>query len=72
MGANQAADQVRVFQDRVRWEGQLEAPSWRPGVVRYWRSMASQALNAATDAVSPGPVHLNVALREPLAGRWCG
>ena len=72
VGANQAADQVRVFQDRVRWEGQLEAPSWRPGVVRYWRSTASQALNAATDAVSPGPVHLNVALREPLLGGAAG
>jgi 2-succinyl-5-enolpyruvyl-6-hydroxy-3-cyclohexene-1-carboxylate synthase len=68
VGANQAADQARAFGRAVRWDAHLEAPAWRPGVVRYWRSTASQAVNAATDAVSPGPVHLNLPLREPLLG----
>ena len=66
VGANQTIDQAGIFGSRVRLAVALEAPAWRPGVARYWRSAVCQAINAATDAVAPGPVHLNVALREPL------
>ncbi|MDQ1245756.1 MAG: 2-succinyl-5-enolpyruvyl-6-hydroxy-3-cyclohexene-carboxylate synthase [Actinomycetota bacterium] len=68
VGANQTIDQTGVFGSRVRMAVGLEAPQWRDGVARYWRSAVCQAINAATDAVAPGPVHLNVALREPLLG----
>ncbi|MCB0915095.1 MAG: 2-succinyl-5-enolpyruvyl-6-hydroxy-3-cyclohexene-1-carboxylic-acid synthase [Actinobacteria bacterium] len=66
VGANQTIAQSGIFGSMVRLATNLEAPAWRSGVARYWRSAVSQALNAATDAVAPGPVHLNVALREPL------
>ncbi len=38
----------------------------QPGAVRYWRSTVARVVAAATDAVRPGPVHLNVAFAEPL------
>ncbi len=66
VGANQTIDQVGIFGSRVRRVGNIEAPAWRDGAVPYWRSTVSQAINAATDVVAPGPVHINVALREPL------
>lgn len=68
VAANQTIDQLGIFGPRVRRTTALEAPHWYSGAVRYWRSATSQILNAATDVVDPGPVHLNVALRAPLLG----
>lgn len=68
VGANQTIDQLGIFGSRVRRSTALEAPHWHEGAVRYWRSATSQILNAATDVIDPGPVHLNVALRAPLLG----
>jgi 2-succinyl-5-enolpyruvyl-6-hydroxy-3-cyclohexene-1-carboxylate synthase len=39
----------------------------QPGSVRYWRSTVARVVACATDAVLPGPVHLNVPFAEPLA-----
>ncbi len=66
VGANQTIEQVGLFGTRVRASVALEPPAWRTGVARYWRSAISQAVNTATDTIAPGPVHVNVALREPL------
>lgn len=66
VGANQTIDQPGFFGGRVRAAADLEAPSSRPGVGRYWRSTVCQLLAAAGDAVAPGPVHLNLPLRAPL------
>lgn len=66
VGANQTIEQHGIFGARVRQAVTLEAPAWRHGVARYWRSVVSSAVNAATDTIAPGPVHLNVALRAPL------
>lgn len=68
VAANQTIDQVGIFGSRVRRTTALEAPHWHEGAVRYWRSATSQIVNAATDLIAPGPVHLNVALRAPLLG----
>jgi 2-succinyl-5-enolpyruvyl-6-hydroxy-3-cyclohexene-1-carboxylate synthase len=65
-GANQTIDQVRIFDPVVRWSADLEAPSRGHGQVRYWRSTVSRACAIASHPFQRGPVHLNVAFREPL------
>lgn len=64
-GANQTVEQVGLYGGAVRLAADLGVPERRPGQVAYWRGLVSRALAAAT-AGRPGPVHLNVGLREPL------
>jgi 2-succinyl-5-enolpyruvyl-6-hydroxy-3-cyclohexene-1-carboxylate synthase len=68
VGANQTADQVNVFGRAVRLFHEIAAPDTRPGQVAYWRSTISRACIAARGAVDgdPGPVHVDVAFRNPL------
>jgi 2-succinyl-5-enolpyruvyl-6-hydroxy-3-cyclohexene-1-carboxylate synthase len=66
IGANQTMDQAGIFGGRVRWSCSI--PAAEPGVDSngYWRSTISQAVaRAAGHGARPGPVHLNVAFREP-------
>jgi 2-succinyl-5-enolpyruvyl-6-hydroxy-3-cyclohexene-1-carboxylate synthase len=67
-GANQTTTQPGLFGMPVRWLHDLGAPERRPGQVAVWRSTASRACAAATGVLggTPGPVHLNLPLREPL------
>lgn len=65
VGAPQTIDQTKLFGDAVRWFHD-------PGVAdlaaaHTWRSLARHALER-TIGVRPGPVHLNVPMREPLVG----
>jgi 2-succinyl-5-enolpyruvyl-6-hydroxy-3-cyclohexene-1-carboxylate synthase len=68
-GANQTTEQPGLFGSAVRYLVDLPAPVARPGLTSFWRSTVCRVLAAATGATGglPGPVHLNVCLREPLA-----
>ena len=68
-GANQTTEQPGLFGSAVRYAIDLPAPVARPGLTPFWRSTVCRAVAAATGATGglPGPVHLNVCLREPLA-----
>jgi 2-succinyl-5-enolpyruvyl-6-hydroxy-3-cyclohexene-1-carboxylate synthase len=67
-GANQAIDQVKLYGSAVRWFCEVGVPERRQGAVGYWRSLACQswALASGSAGALPGPVHLNLALRDPL------
>lgn len=68
-GANQTTAQVGLFAPAVRLTLDVPAPTGHPGEDRDLRHAASRAVAAAlgTRTADPGPVHLNLAYREPLA-----
>jgi 2-succinyl-5-enolpyruvyl-6-hydroxy-3-cyclohexene-1-carboxylate synthase len=66
-GTPQTVHQVALYGDAVRWQ-------YAPGVPEVeaagtWRSLASRSVaEARGGAHRPGPVHLDLAFREPLIG----
>ena len=68
-GANQTADQVGIFGTATRLAVDVPAPSGRPEELRDLRAVVTRAVAAAsgTRTLHPGPVHLNLAYRDPLA-----
>lgn len=64
-GAGQVIDQVKLFGPYVRFFAELPTPIADSHMVRFVRSQACRAVAEATGTV-PGPVHLNIPLREPL------
>jgi 2-succinyl-5-enolpyruvyl-6-hydroxy-3-cyclohexene-1-carboxylate synthase len=84
-GANQTIEQPGLYGGAVRWAADVGVPEAgrEDAQNRYWRSLVAKALMVASGALSadPGPVHLNLALREPLlpddepaelTGPWAG
>ncbi|MEO8107085.1 MAG: 2-succinyl-5-enolpyruvyl-6-hydroxy-3-cyclohexene-1-carboxylic-acid synthase [Actinomycetes bacterium] len=67
-GANQTIDQVKLFGDAVRLFAEVGTPEKVTGLTAYWRALAGRACAAASGTLTrnPGPVHLNLAFREPL------
>jgi 2-succinyl-5-enolpyruvyl-6-hydroxy-3-cyclohexene-1-carboxylate synthase len=67
VGASQTIDQVGLFTTSTRWACSPGVPS--EGESASWRPLAARALAEARDGpLGPGPVHLNLAFREPLLG----
>jgi 2-succinyl-5-enolpyruvyl-6-hydroxy-3-cyclohexene-1-carboxylate synthase len=67
-GANQTIDQLKLYGTAVRWFCEAGVPEARPGQVTYWRSLACRAWACASGGLGgfPGPVQVNIPLREPL------
>ncbi|GFR45865.1 hypothetical protein Agub_g7316 [Astrephomene gubernaculifera] len=64
--ANQTIDQTKIFGGFVRWFFDLPPPAAEvPG--RTALTTASTAFRAAVAGPQPGPVHINLQFREPLA-----
>ncbi len=66
VGANQTIRQAGVFGGDVRLAVDMAVATAQQSSVRYWRSTVARVVASATDAVRPGPVHLNVPFDEPL------
>lgn len=64
-GANQTVDQTRLFGEHVRFVFDLGVAEASPLALRHVMQRACQAVDRSRWPL-PGPVHLNVPLREPL------
>ena len=65
VNAPQTVEQGRLFGDGVRW---FVEPGTADGLPReHWRSIASRmVVEAMSGPTGPGPVHANLAFRDPL------
>ena len=67
-GANQTIDQINLFGRKVRWFWEAGPAEDRPQSNSYWRASTARAVAEARGWASrPGPVHINLACREPTA-----
>lgn len=67
-GASQTTDQVGLFGAAVRWAADVPAPAGRPGEDADLQALLARAVAAARGLRdgAPGPVHLDLAYRDPL------
>jgi 2-succinyl-5-enolpyruvyl-6-hydroxy-3-cyclohexene-1-carboxylate synthase len=66
-GAGQTIDQIKIFGSAVRWFAEVGTHDADDSGLIHMRSVACRAFSTAAGDPRPGPVHLNIALREPLA-----
>jgi 2-succinyl-5-enolpyruvyl-6-hydroxy-3-cyclohexene-1-carboxylate synthase len=67
VGAPQTIDQVGLFTTSTRWACDPGVPE--DSQSRSWRPLAARAFaEACGGPLGPGPVHLNIAFRDPLVG----
>jgi 2-succinyl-5-enolpyruvyl-6-hydroxy-3-cyclohexene-1-carboxylate synthase len=66
VGAGQAIDQLKLYGDAAKWFSEVELPPVLDAPAMRW--MCQLACRAYWTALEgrPGPVHLNLPLREPL------
>jgi 2-succinyl-5-enolpyruvyl-6-hydroxy-3-cyclohexene-1-carboxylate synthase len=67
IGAGQTIDQIKTFGSSVRRFFEVGTHAADDEGLLHYRSVACRALAAARGEVRPGPVHLNLPWREPLA-----
>ncbi|HEX3897732.1 MAG TPA: 2-succinyl-5-enolpyruvyl-6-hydroxy-3-cyclohexene-1-carboxylic-acid synthase [Mycobacteriales bacterium] len=68
IGANQTVEQSGLYGNAVRWSYDVPAPAAHPDAVDAWRETVRTAVERCLGLPNDpaGPVHLNLALREPL------
>lgn len=64
-GSSQTIDQVKLYGSAVKWSHEPPLPEASPEAIRATAALASHAFAVAGEAPA-GPVHLNLAFREPL------
>lgn len=67
IGAGQTIDQIKLYGESVRWFCEVGTHEADDEGLLHYRSVACRALAAARGETRPGPVHLNLPWREPLA-----
>lgn len=67
IGAGQTIDQIKSFGASVRWFCEVGTHEADDSGLLHYRSVACKAMTKAGGEVRPGPVHLNLPWREPLA-----
>jgi 2-succinyl-5-enolpyruvyl-6-hydroxy-3-cyclohexene-1-carboxylate synthase len=67
IGAGQTIDQIKLYGSAVRWFCEVGTHDAHNEGLLHHRSVACRALAAARGEPRPGPVHLNLPWREPLA-----
>jgi 2-succinyl-5-enolpyruvyl-6-hydroxy-3-cyclohexene-1-carboxylate synthase len=67
IGAGQTIDQLKLYGDAVRWFCEVGTHDADDDGLLHFRAVACRAYAAAAGDPRPGPAHLNVPWREPLA-----
>ena len=66
VGAGQTIDQLKLYGEAVRWFCEVGTHEADDAGLLHFRSVACRAFAAARGDARPGPVHLNLAWRDPL------
>ncbi|MCU0518741.1 MAG: 2-succinyl-5-enolpyruvyl-6-hydroxy-3-cyclohexene-1-carboxylic-acid synthase [Oscillatoria sp. Prado101] len=64
--SGQTIDQVKLYGHYPNWQAELATPSLEMSMLAYLRQTAIHAWDSSLFPV-PGPVHLNIPFRDPLA-----
>lgn len=67
IASNQTTHQPDIFGVASRWSSDEPAPIPESPSEERGLALAAKAFTIATDAQAPGPVHLNLAFRDPLS-----
>ena len=67
IASNQTTHQPDIFGVASRWSTDEASPMPESDVEQRGLALAVKAYSIATDAQAPGPVHLNLAFRDPLS-----